>query len=764
MENRLNSYCLFCEDRLKEVLLDNLSRSRNLEPSSEKALCESATTPASTEALDDFVNQPWFWLGSAVTNLLSAHLRLDPTWNYLERWLDNTEFSSITIAHANTVKITGSLWWGYRENIGGAQMPEAIEAEFVLANQQLSYLIKLYADGLCRHIRNSGITRLAVEDAATGGTEVSELLAALKNKGRNAPQKSPMIHLFMSAILHNINYLTAYTIAQSGSEGIQALMELLKDEDVELHNAAIYALGLIGEKARVAIPAILEARRKANQQFRCLAATALCRIAIDEQDNLSMLRSLVPDLLKALSRQSYEDEDLFSDISDIAVEALTELVRQDQSLMALLIKAFKNKEGERSITRIFTNLGTTAKEAIPILTEAMNEKSKDDWPSSTAYALSRMGDDGLLAVTQKLNDEDRRVRYYTTFIIGELARAKAKNARLAILPLIEALKRDLDDAPLRCSLALPLAMIDSKDERVITALKSIAPQLIQDVNHQQNLTARLAIETLGYMGEIAREAGATLIGVIIDEGNDNDLREYAIESLGKIGADANSVIPLLIDMIKKRDSFFSKAIDALLQSGSEALPATLSTIAEILRMPDEEDSIHYEAFKALQKIGSASLPLLVALSKDDDKYLRISSIGILDSLGKPAVPHLVEAIVHTDSDTRAVVAEALGKIGADAAAAIPLLKEAIGDADLNVCARAVEALGQIGKKAVPVLIEALRSDNSFAATWAAAVLGRMGRNANQAIPFLVEALHHEDAQVRELAAKALHHQSRNSIQ
>jgi HEAT repeat protein len=755
MEKKVNSYCFFREVKLKEVLIDNLQPKKQRQAKYKKILAEAEMADRAHT-----VNQPWFGFDTTVTQFLSAHLRIDPTWNYPERWLDNIEFSSITVANGNIVTVAGSLWWGYNEDIDEAQTPEALEAEFVLAEEQLSYSIKLYADGLCRHITNAGITRTPIEALETPETGVTALLTSLKNKGENAPPKSPAIHMYLGTILHNINYLTAYTIAQSGTQGIQVLLKLLEDKDIELQNAAVYALGLVGEKAHPAIPVILGVMPDANQQFRCMAAVALCRITNGMGENFALMNSLIPDLLKALNEQSYDDKYLFSDTLGFARRTLTELARQDHGLIALFIQAFENGEAPSALSRIFYDLGNIAREAIPVLVKAINDpESKNQ--RGAAYALSHMGIEGIQIIVQKLRNEDKNVRHMAAFVIEECAREGVGDLKIVIPELIQALKGS-KDAKFCCAIALSLAHIDLQDGHIIETLNTVTPSLIRVIQHPESFTARLAIETLGLIGTSDTDVIPALIELLQDKQKDRYCRNYALRALCTIGVDTNIMTLLLTEILKENDGVCEDAIDILMAWGSpEALAALLVTMSEILKAKNSLGFSHCKAFQALHKIGTASIPLLVDLSQSDNRHIYIGAVRTLGYMGRRAVPYLIQALANLD--TRATAVEALGKIGADASAAIESLEDALSDADLNTVARAIEALGRIGKPAVPALIRALKGEDSFIAMWAAAVLGRMGRDASEAIPALVEALHHTDAQVRELATRALHQQGETLV-
>ena len=77
----------------------------------------------------------------------------------------------------------------------------------------------------------------------------------------------------------------------------------------------------------------------------------------------------------------------------------------------------------------------------------------------------------------------------------------------------------------------------------------------------------------------------------------------------------------------------------------------------------------------------------------------------LASIGKPAVPVLVEAMAHSDDRIRVVAMTALADIGTEAHPAAPRLVEALGDPFGHVRQAAAMALTRIGTPASPLLIQ-----------------------------------------------------------
>lgn len=169
---------------------------------------------------------------------------------------------------------------------------------------------------------------------------------------------------------------------------------------------------------------------------------------------------------------------------------------------------------------------------------------------------------------------------------------------------------------------------------------------------------------------------------------------------------------------------------------------------------------------------------------------RSGAIESLVSLGKPAVPALIDALQNQDPAVRNGAAIALGKIGKDASAAIPALKKALGDNDFQVRSSVMQALSFIDRKAivpfligelsspeawerysathalrtfgkeavaaVPALIKTIKEDkDNWVRTSAATALGTIGKDAHTAIPTLINSLQDPDEQVRYGAAYAL---------
>ena len=156
----------------------------------------------------------------------------------------------------------------------------------------------------------------------------------------------------------------------------------------------------------------------------------------------------------------------------------------------------------------------------------------------------------------------------------------------------------------------------------------------------------------------------------------------------------------------------------------------------------------------LGKIGSeAAIPPLVKALEHSNSDVRSSAVSALAQIGsEAAIPGLLQALEHSDSDVRSSAANALGQISSEAA--IPGLLQALKDFYWTVRHSAVSVLAQIGSEAaIPGLLQALKDFYWTVRHSAANALGQIGSEA--AIPGLLQALEHSDSDVRSSAVFAL---------
>ena len=214
-------------------------------------------------------------------------------------------------------------------------------------------------------------------------------------------------------------------------------------------------------------------------------------------------------------------------------------------------------------------------------------------------------------------------------------------------------------------------------------------------------------------------------------------------------------------------------------STPDDLPTSMQALQEGLN--DEDEATRLNAAYALGSIGKPAIPTLIEALRQESKVAwnrnldrgdftnpsQLDTIYGLAAMGEPAVPALTEALGDdTNWWTRAGAAAALGCMGEPAHGAVPALIEALKDDSEWVRRNAADTLGHIGpsaRSAVPALIEAL-GDDTPVSRWslsdaplrenAMIALAKMGQLPHLT-PVLKEALQDENQYIRSWAAIAL---------
>lgn len=213
-------------------------------------------------------------------------------------------------------------------------------------------------------------------------------------------------------------------------------------------------------------------------------------------------------------------------------------------------------------------------------------------------------------------------------------------------------------------------------------------------------------------------------------GEDADKRDAAIKGAKSLAARA---VPHLIPLLKSKSSLKRQlAARALEQMGADAILAA-PTLAEA--MADSDAAVRRWSSKALRKMGEPALPVLInrVLHRHPTaQIISIQLIGALEAKGKPAIPTLLSQLDSFPS-VRKTVIHALMKMGAAAQAAVPeLIGLARNDSSAQIRELSILALGEIGpgaKEAIPILIENLKKKKFSTSDAAGMALGKIGKAA-----------------------------------
>jgi HEAT repeat protein len=188
----------------------------------------------------------------------------------------------------------------------------------------------------------------------------------------------------------------------------------------------------------------------------------------------------------------------------------------------------------------------------------------------------------------------------------------------------------------------------------------------------------------------------------------------------------------------------------LVQNGT----ASLTVLLEKLASKNKDD--RRVAAERLGRLGDARAiePLIYASGRGGGERAKSAAITALAKIGKPAIPLLIETILHdrTSKFRRASAAAALGLIG-DRRATLPLLR-ATKDPSIDVRLHAIVALARFRESAaIPYLIRALSDESGGVRLQATRTLGLL--QSKKAVGPLITALRDEKWYVRQHAARSL---------
>src|SRR4029077_8325391 len=146
---------------------------------------------------------------------------------------------------------------------------------------------------------------------------------------------------------------------------------------------------------------------------------------------------------------------------------------------------------------------------------------------------------------------------------------------------------------------------------------------------------------------------------------------------------------------------------------------------------------------ALVKGAARSLPLLRRFLERGDQDLDRRTFEIIQRIGPPAIPLLVELLRHDHVSLRRSAVDELIDLAPDTEWIQPALRRALRDEDADVAGDAARALGALGKKATPsvlALVRTLSHEDPYVRIYAAEALASIGPDAAAATVDLAKAL------------------------
>jgi HEAT repeat protein/outer membrane protein assembly factor BamB len=176
------------------------------------------------------------------------------------------------------------------------------------------------------------------------------------------------------------------------------------------------------------------------------------------------------------------------------------------------------------------------------------------------------------------------------------------------------------------------------------------------------------------------------------------------------------------------------------------------------RLMADDPKVRATAEAALVEGARRSLPLLRRFLDRPDEDLHVVTFEIIQRIGPPAIPLLVDLLRHERVSVRQSAVSELVDLPPHTASIQPALRRALGDEDAMVAGDAARALGALGKRARPsvgVLVRTLSHENPYVRIYAAEALASIGPDAARATQALAKALDDSIPGVRWAAGEAL---------
>jgi len=435
-------------------------------------------------------------------------------------------------------------------------------------------------------------------------------------------------------------------LVRHGPRVTELLIEQLDAEDLEIRQAAIVALGRIGD-AR-AVPALMHVLI-ADPESVILAAGALAKIG--DRRAYQALSTLLGHERVAV-RQA-------------VISALNSLGHPEMGRDVVEWLRDANPRVRESAVRIAGYFGYP--EAVDALLECTRDA--DEYVRRAAIENLPFLDDAraLDLLARALTDETPLVR-------ASAARAFAFVEDKQKLPLVLHALQD-EDLWVRYFAARSLGQ-----HRFVEAIDALGQLARADPDTPVRMSA---IEALGNIG------GARAVAILapLTESPNRDIAREALNALGKIAHP--DALPALLAALRARES--ERRIDALRALGARGGDG----VADALQWVAASDSDAQVAQAAIDALAQIQTPDAVnaLISLTADRTRREWCIAALARLGAARIEWLGKGLTHPQASVRAAVIDALARM--KHARATELLARGLDDADATVRLATVNALAHL---------------------------------------------------------------------
>lgn len=498
------------------------------------------------------------------------------------------------------------------------------------------------------------------------------------------------------------------------ARAVEALLDLLLADSIDVRVRAVYALGKLGDVSAVdgllaALKDHVQVRRAALRALlaiRDVRAVDKLLLALTDEDpsvRWAVAETLgeigdkraVGSLLRVLGDEAFEGR-------QIAAVALGKIA--DPSSVEGLLQGMEDHDTSvrRAAARALGNIGDSR--AVGKLIGAL-ETDEQSVRGVAARSLGKINDlSAITALLSALKDDEPWIRRIAGEVLEKIGDVRVLN---------EFLKALKDDHPeVRRVAAIVLGEIGHAG--------SVAG-LLEVLRDDEQRVGWAVAEALGKIGD-PRAIRSLLIALKSD---DFQMRQIAAHSLGQI-ADAR-VVEGLVDALKDSESGVRMAATRALEKIND--PRAVAGLLEALK--DETRDVRKIAIAALGRRGVVmAADGLISALQDQEQEVRLLAVAALEKIANESlVDRLLSAMRHGRFADRLRLGLVIARIGGERS--VQGLLEALQDVGFGVRLNAADALGKIADRQLANGLEAaLLSESGFVREKAAEVVGYYVRDAN----------------------------------
>ena len=473
----------------------------------------------------------------------------------------------------------------------------------------LEKLAKLGAIEQLERERIREVVSALVDLKGYGGYMLSQVLQAMGEHSRDAV---PVLIDLLRDEEPRVREAAAWAgeaMGEHGRDAVPNLIDLLRDEEPRVREAAARAVEAMGEHGRNAVPVLIDSLRDEEPKVREAAAWTLGAMGGHAQGAVPALIDLLRDEDPGLRSSATQALEAMGEHAQRALPALIELLLDDDPYL-----------GGRAAW-VLEFMGEHAQGALPALIELL----RDDDPylgARAAWALGSLGEHAQKAVPnliELLQDEDPGLRSNAAWALGTMG----DNAQKAVPNLIELLQDD--NWQVRANALDALQAVGEIPQDTV-------PKLLNFLQDEDPLVRASALMLVEAMSEHAGDVVQELINLLWDELW--WIRGRAAWALGAIGDNARKAVPDLIDLLwHESPEVRSNAAWALGAIGEHARYA----IPEIINLLWDDNPLvrqaAIEALKAMGRHGQYAIPKIIELFWDDSPVVRQAAVEAILAMG-----------------------------------------------------------------------------------------------------------------------------------